>query len=56
MLTDESTASSSINLCHNVHHRPLEQNLLLAHGAIIDLPVVEVERTRDEGGLGVSME
>ena len=34
--------------CH--HHPPLEQDLLLARDAIIDLPVVEVERTRDEGG------
>ena len=34
----------------NVHHHPLEQDLLLARDAIIDLPIVEVERTRDEGG------
>ncbi len=31
-------------------HPLLGQDLLLAHDAIIDLPVVEVERTRDEGG------
>jgi len=37
-------------LCLNVHHHPLEQDLLLAHDAIIDLPVVEVERMRDGGG------
>ena len=37
-------------LCLNVHHPPLEQDLLLARDAIIDRPVVEVERTRDEGG------
>jgi len=40
--------------CH--HHHPLGQDLLLARDAIIDLPVVEVERTRDEGGKGVSLE
>jgi len=33
-----------------VHHHPLEQDLLLARDVIIDLPVVGVERMRDEGG------
>jgi hypothetical protein len=29
---------------------PLQQNLILARAVIVNLPVVEVERTRDEGG------
>jgi len=37
-------------LCLNVHHHPLEQDLLLARDAIINLPVVEVKRRRDGGG------
>jgi hypothetical protein len=37
-------------LCLHLCVHPLEQNLLLALDAIINQPVVEVERTRDEGG------
>jgi len=37
-------------LCLNVHHHPLEQDLLLARDVIINLPVVEVKRRRDGGG------
>jgi hypothetical protein len=38
-------------LCLHHHVNPIEQNLLLARDTTINLPaVVEVERTRDEGG------
>jgi len=37
-------------LCLHLHLHPLDQNLLLARDAIINLPVVEVERRRDGGG------
>ena len=37
-------------LCLHIHLPPLWHNLLVAHNAIINLPVVEVERTRDGGG------
>jgi hypothetical protein len=37
-------------LCQNIHLPPLDQNLILACDAIINLPVVEVKRRRDGGG------
>jgi hypothetical protein len=38
-------------LCLHHHINPLKQNILLARNTTINLPaVVEVERTRDEGG------
>jgi hypothetical protein len=37
-------------LCLHLHLPPLDQNLLLSRDAIVNLPVVGVERTRDEGG------
>jgi hypothetical protein len=37
-------------LCRNIHLPPLDQNLILARDAIINLPVVEVKRRRDGGG------
>jgi hypothetical protein len=37
-------------LCQHIHLNPLDQNLLVVHDAIINLPVVEVKRRRDGGG------
>jgi hypothetical protein len=37
-------------LCLHLHLHPLDQNLLLARDATINLPVVEVKRRRDGGG------
>jgi len=34
----------------HLHLHPLDQNLLLNRDAIINLPVVRVERRRDGGG------
>jgi hypothetical protein len=31
-------------LCQHIHLPPLDQNLLVVHDAIINLPVVEVKR------------
>jgi len=36
--------------CLHLYVHPLDQNLLLARDAIINLPVVGVERRRDGGG------
>jgi hypothetical protein len=41
-------------LCLHVHLPPLDQNLLLSLNAIVNLPVVGVERTRDEGRWGLA--
>jgi len=37
-------------LCLHLLLHPLDQNLLLARNAIINVPVVGVERRRDGGG------
>jgi hypothetical protein len=37
-------------ICLHLYLNPLDQNLLLARDAIINLPVVEVKRRRDGGG------
>jgi hypothetical protein len=37
-------------LCLHLQLHPLDQNLLLAHDAIINPPVVGIKRKRDGGG------
>ena len=41
-------------LCLHLHLPPLDQNLFLSRDTIVNLPVVGVERTRDEGGWGLA--
>jgi hypothetical protein len=38
------------DVLRHLHLHPLDQNLLLARGAIINPPVVGVKRKRDGGG------
>jgi hypothetical protein len=37
-------------LCQHIRLNPLDQNLIVVHDAIINLPVVEVKRRRNGGG------
>jgi hypothetical protein len=53
--TNKSTpTTSSISFASTSYLPPLDQNLLLSRDAIVNLPVVGVERTRDEGGWGLA--
>ena len=45
---------SVTNLFAQTHPPPFDQNLLLSRDAIVNLPVVGGERTRDEGGWGLA--